>query len=41
MADALDRLAPREPLQESVDDAASSQEPHKNETPAPAHPEDR
>src|SRR5271169_407775 len=38
MADALDRLAPREPLQENADDAAAIQEPHKNETAAPAHP---
>jgi hypothetical protein len=41
MADALDRLAPREPLQENAEDAATLQEPRKNDTPAPAHPEDR
>jgi len=41
LADALDRLAPPEPLQESADDAAELQKPHENESPAQAHPEDR
>jgi hypothetical protein len=41
MADALDRLAPHEPLQENAEDAATLQEPRKNDTPAPVHPEDR
>jgi GTP-binding protein len=41
MADALDRLAPAEPLQESADDAADMQKRHENESSAPAHPEER
>jgi GTP-binding protein len=41
MADALDRLAPAEPLRESADDAADLQKLHENESSAPAHPEDR
>ena len=38
MADALDRLAPPEPLQESANDAADLQEPHENESTAPPSP---
>ena len=41
MADALDRLAPAEPLQENADDAADLRKQHENESSAPAHPEDR
>ena len=37
-ADALDRLAPPEPLQENADDAADLQEPNENESPTPADP---
>jgi GTP-binding protein len=36
MADALDRLAPPEPLQENTDDAPDSQEPHETEPDPPA-----
>jgi len=41
MADALDRLAPHEPLRENADDTADLQKQHENESSAPAHPEDR
>jgi GTP-binding protein len=41
MADALDRLAPPEPLLESADGPESLQEPQENESHEPAHPEDR
>ena len=43
MADALDRLAPPEPLQENADDARRSLQrtARKRILAAPAHPEDR
>jgi hypothetical protein len=41
MADALDRLAPPEPLLESADGPESLQEPRENESHEPVHPEDR
>jgi GTP-binding protein len=41
MADALDRLAPPEPLQENGDDAVDMRKPEENASPAPAHPEER
>jgi 50S ribosomal subunit-associated GTPase HflX len=41
MADALDRLAPHEPLRENADDATDVREEHTNESPTPAHPEER
>jgi hypothetical protein len=41
IADALDRLAPPEPLEESAEEQAASQGPRENESHAPAHPEDR
>jgi 50S ribosomal subunit-associated GTPase HflX len=41
MADALDRLAPPEHLQETADDATDLQKSHENESSAPAHPEER
>src|SRR5579864_2249587 len=41
MADALDRLAPAEPVRETADAAADVQETHENESSAPTHPEDR
>jgi GTP-binding protein len=41
MADALDRLAPPEPLQQNEDDAGDTEKPHENESTSPAHPEDR
>jgi hypothetical protein len=41
MADALDRLAPPEPVLENSDDAAAVHKPEQDGSPAPAHPEDR
>jgi hypothetical protein len=41
MADALDRLAPPEPVLEEADEPAVSETPRENESSAPAHPEDR
>jgi hypothetical protein len=41
MADALDRLAPPEPLLESVDEPEALEERQENESHEPARPEDR
>jgi GTP-binding protein len=38
MADALDRLAPSEPVQKNADDATDFQVAHENESPAPVPP---